>query len=631
MNHVPRLIWAAVRSAPWATLWLVVGAVGGGIVAAVELLIGKQIVDSLAAAAGFSTVVVWLGWLGAAMLLQLGLDLLGNLAEVDVQERVGIHLQREVIIKAHSVDLVHFEHPTFYDALQRANQDMGPRLVQLMRALVEVLASMTGMTAILAILWQAHWSLAPIMAVGVIPGFWVMLAMRKKSYWVYRMRTPENRLANYFTNLLTRRDEAKEVRLFTLSRHLLHRWLTLAKHLAVERRQIETKQAGLGALTDIVSLAAYSGCLVIIAVLIAGAQVTVGTFSMMMQALQQFGNRIEQVMRNFTTLHEQSLYLADLYEFLEIDAPARDKKTLGAPGTAGAMGQKSPVATGGAGGAGQKPSVQIGGNVVAEGSASSEVAQGAFGELPKAARLELVNVSFTYPGGERPVLRNVNLTIEPGERIALIGENGAGKSTLVRLMMGLYEPSHGQILLNGKDLRELHPDFVRRHFAAVFQEFVRYWFPVRENIRFGRLVDATEDDVRRAAEMSGAAEFIERFSEGYDTLLGRPLGGVDLSGGEWQKLAIARALVREAPIVVLDEPTAALDPKAEAEIYRQFGEMTRGRTAILISHRLGSARLADRIIVLRDGEVIESGTHEALLDLDGEYAGFFTLQAQWYV
>lgn len=598
---IPRLILTVVKSAPVSTLGLIIGAVGGGFIAAGELLIGKRVVDTLTLAvtgngeATLSDVLTWVVWLGAIMIAAVALEIVSNLSEVDVQERVGIRMQREVIAKAHSVELVHFEHPDFYDALQRANQDMGGRLVQLMRSLVEVFASISGIVAIVTVLWQNHWALAPITVVGVVPGFWVMLAMRKKTYWVYRIRTPESRLAIYFNGLLTRRDEAKEVRLFTLADHLMHRWLHLAKKLAVERRQLEMKQAWLGALTDMLGLAAYAGCLIIIATLIAGATVTVGTFTMLMDALQRFSQRIEQGMRSLADLHEQSLYLADLYEFLELDVPTAEQWGL----------SKSPQ---------PDRSVQV-------------VTRW---PIPEAASIELQDVWFTYPSGQQPVLRGVNLSIKAGERIALIGENGAGKSTLVRIIMGLYQPSSGRILIDGVDIKDIPADRLPLYFAAVFQEFVKYQFPVADNIRFGRLEDASFDDVVWASRLSDAHTFIKAFPEQYDTMLGRPLGGVDLSGGQWQKLAIARALVRRAPIVVLDEPTAALDPKAEAEVYRQFGEMTQGRTSILISHRLGSARLADRIIVLKDGRVEESGTHEQLIAAGGEYAGFFTLQAQWY-
>lgn len=648
---IPRLLWVAAKSAPIASIILLFGAVFGGIVAALELLVVQRLVDALAAAlpavvaggvnagaqveavgtvgtpfdagaagaaasavagagaavaaepfAVFGAVLPWVFWLAAAMLAATALELGGHLAEVDVQERVGIRLQRDVIVKAHSVELVHFEHPSFYDSLERANQDMGGRIVTLMRSLVEVLGSATGMIAILAVLWQAHWSLAPIMVVGVVPGFWVMLAMRKKTWWVYRIRTPESRLSIYLANLLTRRDDAKEVRLFTLADHLSQRWLALARKLAIERRHLETKQAWLGALTSFVATAAYSGCLLLVASLIGGEEVradvvSIGTFAMLMQALQQFGQRIGQVMHSLSGVHEQSLYLSDLYEFLEIDAPEE-------PGDAALLRESRAV----------------------EGASTVPGASA----LPEAVGIELEDVWFTYPGGEAPVLKGVSLVIHPGERIALIGENGAGKSTLIRLILGLYRPTSGRILVDGRDIREIPKAELYRYFAAVFQEYAKYQYTVKDNIRFGRLWDATDDDVRLAAMQSGADEFIQDLPDGYDTLLGRPLGGLDLSGGQWQKLAIARALVRRAPVVILDEPTAALDPKAEAEVYRQFGEMTRGRTSILISHRLGSARLADRIVVLKGGRIVEIGTHEELLAARGEYAGFFTLQAQWY-
>ena len=633
---IPRLVWAAFRCAPLASATLFFGAVVGGLVAALELVVVQRLVDALAGVltqaasatrspeaaallapgsaeaanvlAAFYTVVPWLGWLVAALVGASALELASQLAEIDAQERVGMHLQREVILKAHSVELVYFEHPSFYDALQRANQDMGGRIVQLLRALVEVIGASAGMIAILAVLWRAHWSLAPIMAAGVVPGFWVMLTMRKKTWWVYRVRTPESRLAMYFANLLTRRDDAKEVRLFTLSRHLLSRWLGLSRRLAIERRQLETKQARLGALTSMVSAAAYSGCLLIVAGMIAGARVSVGTFSMLMQALQQFSQRIGQVMQSLSAVHEQSLYLSDLYEFLEIDVPKVQEKPA-APGNGRGVTARL-LRT-------DAPSGKVGGGA---GELSSMPALG----------IELIGVSFTYPGGDRPVLSDVTLVIRPGERIALIGENGAGKSTLIRLILGLYRPTEGKILIGGRAIEEIPRDELFRCFAAVFQEYARYQFTVADNIAFGRLRDATDAAIRQAAVESGADAFIQELPEGYGTLLGRPLGGVDLSGGQWQKLAIARALVRQAPVVILDEPTAALDPMAEAEVYRQFGEMTRGRTAILISHRLGSARLADRIVVLKAGKIVETGTHEELLARGGEYAGFFSLQAQWY-
>ena len=658
---IPRLLGTAVRSSPLATAGLSVSALGDGAIAAGQLLVTQRLIDTLqgvlqqgalqqsGAAPGanpWGAVVPWVLAMAGVAILSILLEMLKQYCEVSVQEKVGIHLQRQVIEKAHSVELVYFEHPDFYDALQRANQDMGSRLVTLLRLVTDIVSSFAGMAGIILVLWQAHWSLAPITVLGVAPGFWVMLKMRKKTYWVYRMRTPESRLAMYLNGLMTRRDEAKEVRLFTLGGHILNRWLSLSKAIHAERRRLEVKQAWLGLLTDGIRTASYAGCLALLAVLVAGARITFGMYAVIMQALQQFSHRIEQVMRNVSGLHEQSLYLADLYEFLEYDVVERlerakagqghppepgrgrgERRRLSQPPEANGAAAVEPAGAARRAAQGAPKPAAAGALAVRDGVSQ---AQAQPGEVPPAADVELRGVWFRYPGSERWVLQDINLTIAKGERIALIGENGAGKSTLVRLIMGLYAPTQGQILIDGTPVAELPEPVLRSYFAAVFQEFVRYQFPVADNIRFGRLASATDADVEWAASLSGVAQFVERLPERYATMLGRPLGGVDLSGGEWQKLAIARALVRRAPIVILDEPTAALDPKAEAEIYEQFGEMTTGRTSILISHRLGSARMADRIVVLKGGRIVEIGSHDELVRQGGEYARMFALQAQWY-
>ena len=287
-------------------------------------------------------------------------------------------------------------------------------------------------------------------------------------------------------------------------------------------------------------------------------------------------------MRPLGTMHEEALYLGDRLEFLERIAPEEPPSN--------------------------------GEDVV----------------IPANLPLRFENVFFRYPSAEQDVLKGVSLELKAGERIALVGENGAGKTTLVKLMMGLYRPTSGTIFLGDKPLEEWPKEAVRRQFAAVFQDFVRYQFSVRENIAFGALDGATDGEIERAAQLAGVAEYAQKMPAGYDQLLGKELGGEDLSTGQWQKLATARALVRGAEVVVLDEPTAALDPKAEAEIYERFGEMTRGKSSVLISHRLGSARTCERILVLKDGLVVEDGSHDELMGRDGEYSHLFRLQAQWY-
>ena len=245
--------------------------------------------------------------------------------------------------------------------------------------------------------------------------------------------------------------------------------------------------------------------------------------------------------------------------------------------------------------------------------------------------IEVRDLTFTYPGAERPALRGVSFTLPAGEKVALVGENGAGKTTLVHLLLGLYTPTEGSVHIGGQDLRELDPAPLWASTGAVFQDFTQYHLTVRENVGLGH-VDHLGDHaaVHRAAGAGGAADFVEELPERYETVLGPTFGGRDLSVGQWQRVATSRGLMRGADLLVLDEPTAALDPKAEAEVYGRFAEHAGGRTAILISHRMGFARLADRILVLKDGELIEQGTHDQLVRLGGEYAHLFATQARWY-
>ncbi len=657
---IPRLLFLLVRLSPLTAAALVALTLIGGVLPAYELSLTRQLLDRAAAwlgqgREGFQAVIPWGILLVATMTVSAVVELVSTVLETSLRERVSIHLQRSVIEKALSVDLAYFEHPAFFDTLQRANQDMGGRLVNLLRLLFDVAGAVVTLASLLVVLLQAHWALAPLTVLGTAPGFWVVMRMNRRTYWVYRVRTPENRRAMYLRDLLTRRDEVKEVRLFTLGQHLMNLWQELSVRLAVERRTLEVKQAGLQALSQTVSASAYGGCLLILLHLTGGGRLTFGHYAMLVQALQQFSTRIEQILRAAGGLQEQSLYLGDLYEFLEMElvtgeagpgrlgpvapagtatpaalapsAPARPTSGQPAVHPASAPSPTAPAAPAPA--AAQAPAAPaLAATIAAPRPAAPTLLVP--GEH-RGGRLDLIDVTFAYPGSERPVLQGVTLTIEAGERLALVGENGAGKSTLVKLMMGLYRPTSGRILLDGQDVAALPPEQVRERFAAVFQDFVRYWFPIRTNIAFGRLGRATEEEIRHAAELAGAAPFIEALPDGYDTLLGRPLGGLDLSGGQWQKLALARALVRNADVVVLDEPTAALDPKAEAEVYRQFSEITRDRTTILISHRLGSARLADRIAVLKGGRLVEVGTHDELVASDGEYARLFQLQAQWYL
>jgi ATP-binding cassette, subfamily B, bacterial len=587
LRLLPKLLGIALRTHPLGAVGLGGIALLGSLLPAVELWLTQQVIDELAqvlgsGSAGFWRVLPWVAGFFATLLAFVLLEMARAVLQVDVQEKIGLRLQRLVIDKVRAVELVHFEDPAFYDALKRANEDMSGRLLSLLNVLLNVLSAAGGLGAILAVLLTGHWVLAPLVMIGSVPGVWVMMRMSKKTHWVYRERTPAYRDLRYLRELLSERQQAVELRLFTLRAHLLGEWREKIITLVRERRGLEVKQAWLGGLGDSVGGWSYTGCMAILAWMVAGSTLTIGQYGMLTRAVQQFSWRLEQIMRSLGTLHEEALYLGDLFEFLERIAPEEPPSN--------------------------------GEDVV----------------IPANLPLRFENVFFRYPSAEQDVLKGVSLELKAGERIALVGENGAGKTTLVKLMMGLYRPTSGTIFLGDKPLEEWPKEAVRRQFAAVFQDFVRYQFSVRENIAFGALDGATDGEIERAAQLAGVAEYAQKMPAGYDQLLGKELGGEDLSTGQWQKLATARALVRGAEVVVLDEPTAALDPKAEAEIYERFGEMTRGKSSVLISHRLGSARTCERILVLKDGLVVEDGSHDELMGRDGEYSHLFRLQAQWY-
>ena len=588
LRLLPRLVTQAMQVHPWGASGLAAMALAGSLLPAVELWLTGRIIDELAEVLGggetaFLRVLPWVAGFFGTLVGYMLLDMARAVLQVDVQEKIAVRLQRQVIDKVQKVELVHFEHPEFYDALKRANEDMSDRLLNLLNVVLDVIGTVGGLGAILAVMLTGHWALGPLVVVGSVPGVWVMMRMNKKTHHIYRERTPKYRETAYYRQLMTGRPEATEVRLFTLRNHLLDTWRDKMISLARERRGLEAKQAWYGGATSTLDGWAYVACLAILAWMVAGAQLTIGQYGMLTRAVQQFAWRVGGIMRSLSSLHEESLYLGDLYEFFSLVAPEEPT----GPADEGAVLENLP--------------------------------------------LRFDNVSFSYPGGEQ-VLKDIDMEIRPGERIALVGENGAGKTTLVKLMMGLYQPTAGQILLGDRPLGAWPQDRVRRLFAAVFQDFVRFQFPVRDNIAFGALgrEGSGERVVMQAAELAGAAEFIEELPDQYGALLGKELGGADLSTGQWQKLATARALARAAEFVVLDEPTSALDPKAEAEVYRRFGEMTRGKASVMISHRLGSARPADRILVLKGGRLIEEGSHEALMRGDGEYSRLFRLQAQWY-
>jgi ATP-binding cassette subfamily B protein len=431
--------------------------------------------------------------------------------------------------------------------------------------------------------WASPW-LVLLLAVGVLPSFLGETHYAFLGYAKNFRQTPVKRQMDYLRQVAGSREGAKEVKLFGLNRFFTARFQSLANQIYVEDVSLSRSKLIVGGLLGIVgTLGYYSAYIYVIWRTLDGAY-DIGQFTFLTAAIQQASSNLQQVFSTTSGIADQALFLTDLIAFFDMQ-PTVKSKPDGLP-------------------------------------TPKKIQQG----------FEFQNVSFAYPGTKRSVLKNFNLTLSPGERIALIGENGQGKTTVVKLITRLYDPTEGKILLDGIDLREYSLEDLHRHIGVIFQDFMRFEMTARENIAIGRVDQPhQQSDIELAAHKSLADTVVSKLAGGYDQMLGRRFeGGVELSGGEWQKMALARAYLRDAQLLILDEPTAALDARSELEVFERFAELTEGKMALLISHRFSTVRMADRIVVLSGGRLIEEGSHQELMARSGLYASMFEMQAASY-
>jgi ATP-binding cassette subfamily B protein len=497
--------------------------------------------------------------------------------------RVSVRLMRH----ASRLDLASFEDPVFYDKLERARRQTTGRL-GLLAALLNLGQNAISLFSLSGLLMVFSPWLMALLVAAVIPAFLGETHFTALAYSVLYRWTPQRRLLDYLRLLGASIQSAKEVKMFGLGDYLAGRYERLAEEIDSENRALAIRRAGLGSLLNLISTGGYYGAYAVVLLKTLAGAISIGSFTMLTGAFSRSRTYIEQILSGFNDISEQALFLKDLFEFFEME-----------------------------------PTIRTGVGL-----------SGAAIPAPRPIRFgfEFQNVGFGYPGSGRLVVQNINFHLEPSEKVALIGENGAGKTTLVKLLARLYDPTEGRILLDGVDLREYDIEDLRREIGVIFQDYLRYDMLVRENIGFGRLESLADSErIASAAYKSLAKNLIDRLPNGYDQMVGRRFeGGVDLSGGEWQKLAIARAYMRDAQLLILDEPTATLDARAEYEVFQRFADLTRGRMAVLISHRFSTTRMADRILVLADGAIQEQGTHHQLVARGGRYAELFELQAAGY-
>jgi ATP-binding cassette subfamily B protein len=526
----------------------------------------------------------WLVGTEVALNIALGLLMRGvDYSDQLLANRYTQHVSVRVMEQAARLDLTTYEDPVFYDRLERARVQATDRLVliQQMGRLVQQVITTAVFSAALA--WASPW-LVLLLAVGVLPSFLGETHFAFLGYAKNFRQTPAKRQMDYLRQVAGSREGAKEVKLFGLHRFFTDRFTKLADQIYREDVALSRSKLILGGLLGVIGTLGYYGAYVYVIWRTLGGRYDIGQFTFLTTAIQQASSNLQQVFSTASGIADQALFLTDLLAFF-----------------------------------GMKPTVDAnpGGRRIPE-----HIERG----------FEFRNVSFMYPGTTRRVLKDFNMVLRPGERIALIGENGQGKTTVVKLITRLYDPTEGQILLDGVDLREYSLEDLHRNIGVIFQDFVRFEMTARENIGIGRVERLNnQEELELAAHKSLADTVVAKLSDGYDQMLGRRFeGGVELSGGEWQKIALARAYLRDAQLLILDEPTAALDAKSELEVFERFAELTLGKMALLISHRFSTVRMADRIVVLEGGRLIEEGNHQQLMAAGGVYAGMFEMQAASY-
>jgi ATP-binding cassette, subfamily B, bacterial len=584
-----RLVWGADKR---STIIMAALTLVGGVLPLSQAYVGKLIVDTVVnslkagtpAQDGLALALPFLALEFALILIGAIMAQARRLVEHVLNARLGHHINTSVIRKALTLDLQYFEDASFYDKLQNARREADWRALGIINGGFLVVQNIITLGSFLVALLTFSPLIALILFGATIPSF---VAQNKFSGLQFRLltwRAPEFRQMQYFEHVLTVDNTVKEVKLFGLGEPLLQRYTDMFWKFFHEDEALARRRSFISLMWGVVASLSYYGAYAWIIYRAIGGQITLGDMTLYLSLFRLSQGTFQGLFDNINRLYENGLFMDNLFTFLQL-VPGMPAPERPAP---------------------MPERFQVG--------------------------LEFRNVWFRYPGREDWALRDVNLRIAPGEKIALVGPNGAGKTTLIKLLTRLYDPTEGQILLDGVDLREYDPDQLRQKIGVIFQDFVKYQLTAKENIGFGQ-IEHLDDDTRltNSAARGGADEVVAELPQGMDTMLGRWFEkGHELSGGQWQKIALSRAFMRDGEVLVLDEPTAALDAEREYEIFQRFHDLTAGKIAVLISHRFSTVRMADRIAVVEDGKIAELGSHVELLERGGTYARLFEMQAEGY-
>ncbi len=591
--RVLRLVWS---TSPILTVMLGLLNLAQGFTPAISVSISGLVIDSVVRAIRIhSTAPILL-----PVSLQLGITLVSSLLSTFsntvqqlLQEQVSNRVQLDILKKANTLDLSFFENPESYDKIRQAANQSNYQPVSMISQTFGFGQTIVTLISLIFLLLHLAWWLAIVALIVPIPAFFSSTRYGWRGYQLMRRQSPERRLMAYFVSLMTTDTYNKEIKLFNLGDFFITRFWRLATELYKQDKKLLLRRYSTNFIWSTLTVVANTAIYLYVALQAVAGRITLGGLTLYTQTAIQVGQNFQGLLNGISSTYENTLYVNTLFEFLEY-SPRIVSPT-----------NPSPLDS----------TVEI-----------------------KGLDIEFRDVSFTYPGKDpetQAALKHVSFSIRAGEAIALVGRNGAGKTTLVKLLTRLYEPDEGEILIGGRNIKEYDLKELREQVGVIFQDYVNYYMTAQENIGVGN-VDKIEQRelVMSAARRSGANAVIERLPQGYDTMLGRWFKDLkestQLSGGEWQKVALARAFMRDARILILDEPTSALDAQAEYEVFEHFKALTEGKTAIFISHRFSTVRLADRIFVIEHGGILESGSHEELMALNGRYAQLFNLQAEAY-
>ncbi len=585
-----RLVWRADwRSAlSMAALTLVSAALPAAIA-----YVGKLIVDAVVTAArtgaaadrhqAFLYVVLELLLMVGSTTVNRGLAFLRELLRATLGNVVNV----QILEKALSLELRHFEDADVYDKMQNARREASSRPLSLVLQVFAIAQNAISLAAYAILLIRlSPWSVLVLVAAS-IPAFISETRLAAESFRLNSWRAPEGRKLNYLEWILTRDSHVKEVKLYGISSLILERYRRLFEKFFREDRRLAFRRMGWGMLLGLLSLSAFYGCYAFVVAQAAAGRISIGDMTLYLLLFRQSQNGFQSILSAIGSMYEDALFMSNLFNYFAI--PTSGEAPRIRPALSPPRGRHN--------------------------------------------QIELRNVSFRYPQKEVWALRNINLTLAPGEKLGLVGENGAGKSTLVKLLLRLYDPTEGEILYGGVNLKDIDPADLRSRIGAVYQDYVRYQFTAAENIGLGEVAHVEDRPrIEEAARRGGAEIVINSLPKRYDTVLGGWFeSGQELSAGQWQKLAVSRAFMRDAEVFILDEPTASIDAEGEHELFERFKSLAAERTAIIISHRFSTVRIADRIAVLHEGRLEELGSHRELLSQGGRYAHLFGLQARGYL